>query len=79
MSTSNYVHEHALIDLVGSLDDAAGIIGEACECDPSDLQRDDLVQAIAAINRAADFIQETLEQHIERRQTWPARVRNGAA
>jgi hypothetical protein len=62
---SHFVIEHELVALLEELDAAADIIGGACECNPDDLSRDDLVLAISIINKAANFVQRSLEQHTE--------------
>jgi hypothetical protein len=63
--TNHFVVEHELAALLEDLDATANIIGEVCERDPQDLTRDDLSRAIATVNKAADFVQRSLERHIE--------------
>lgn len=65
--TSTLAREHELMELRDDLDAAASIVGDACGCGADELPRDDLVWAISTINKAADFVQRSLEQHIRQR------------
>jgi hypothetical protein len=59
---STFVREHETAQLLKELDAVADVLDAVCECNPDELPYDDVNWALDIVNKAAAFVQRSLEQ-----------------